>query len=166
MKGFERLKARLSAMWIFFLLALAYAEECDDEGLSLRQLRGLKTEASIGGHWSLSKPDPQLLVWDNVLLVEANSTNGSYNATVYNGWLKVPLVHDKALLDYELPPSVCLRVRAVAALQQPARLGPLLAHCGGPSSGRDCAQMMSDMNFDIDGRHSAFWQLFNCSGPL
>ena len=62
-------------------------------------------------------------------------------------------MHDKALLDYELPPFVCLRVRAVAALQQPARLGPLLAHCGGPGSGRDCVETaMSDHMFDIDGQ--------------
>ena len=71
-------------MWIF-LLVLAYAEDCD-EGLSLRQLRGLKTEASISGHWSLSKPDPELLLWDNVVVEEVNSTNGSHLKTVGGSW--------------------------------------------------------------------------------
>ena len=57
----------------------------------------------------------------------------------------MPLVHDPALLDYELPPYVCLRVRGMAALQQPAKNGPLLAHCGGPGSGRRCAMDMSSL---------------------
>ena len=57
---------------------------------------------------------------------------------------KVPLVHDRALMDYEMPPYVCLRVRGMAALKQPAKNGPLLAHCGGPGSGRDCAMVMSN----------------------
>ena len=56
---------------------------------------------------------------------------------------QVPLVHDPALLDYELPPYVCLRVRGMAALKQPAMKGPLLAHCGGPGSGGRCAMDMS-----------------------
>jgi len=57
-------------------------------------------------------------------------------------------------MDYEMPPYVCLRVRGMAALKQPAKNGPLLAHCGGPGSGRDCAMVMSRLNFDIDGQHS------------
>lgn len=36
---------------------------------------------------------------------------------------KVPLVHDRALMDYEMPPYVCLRVRGMAALKQPAKNG-------------------------------------------
>jgi hypothetical protein len=59
--------------------------------------------------------------------------------------VKVPLVHDPALLDYEFPPSGCLRVRGMAALKQPAKNGPLLAHCGGPGSGRRCAMDMSSL---------------------
>ena len=57
-------------------------------------------------------------------------------------------------MEFEMPPYVCLRVRGLAALRQPAKNGPMLAHCGGPGSGRDCAQSMSSMNFDIDGRHA------------
>lgn len=47
---------------------------------------------------------------------------------------------DPALMEFEMPPYVCLRVRGLAALKPPAKNGPMLAHCGGPGSGRDCAQ--------------------------
>ena len=66
----------------------------------------------------------------------------------------MPLVHDTALLQFEMPPFVCLRVRGIASQVQPARNGPILAHCGGPLTGRECAQDMSEVSFlDIDGQH-------------
>lgn len=66
----------------------------------------------------------------------------------------MPLVHDTALLQFEMPPFVCLRVRGIASQVQPARNGPILAHCGGPLTGRECAQDMSEVSFlDIDGHH-------------
>ncbi|CAL1154296.1 unnamed protein product [Cladocopium goreaui] len=126
----------------------------DDEtsDFSLRQLRGVK--AAVSKEWSFLKPNPELLIWDRRVNTSLNTTTDLVNISIYNGWLKVPLVHDPALLDYELPPYVCLRVRGMAALQQPAKNGPLLAHCGGPGSGRRCAMDMSKLNFDIDGQHS------------
>ena len=39
--------------------------------------------------WSFEKPDPELLLWDRVV----NATIGAVERVVYNGWLKVPLVH-------------------------------------------------------------------------
>ena len=65
-------------------------------------------------------------------------------------------MHDPALLDYELPPYVCLRVRGMAALKQPAQNGPLLAHCGGPGSGRRCAM---DMSSSVN---KGLWQMGKC----
>eukprot|EP00438_Fugacium_kawagutii_P028532 Skav222529 [mRNA] locus=scaffold2875:89489:89812:+ [translate_table: standard] len=53
-----------------------------------------------------------------------------------------------------MPPFVCVRVRGVAAMQQPAKKGPLLVHCGGPGSGRDCGIASGHMNLDINGEHS------------
>eukprot|EP00434_Breviolum_minutum_P018504 symbB.v1.2.016320.t2/scaffold1240.1/size129799/3 len=132
-------------------------EVCEDDlALSLRQLRGVKGQA-----WSFTNPNPELLVWDRGVKTAMNTTSGLLNISIYNGWLKVPLVHDRALMDYEMPPYVCLRVRGMAALKQPAKNGPLLAHCGGPGSGRDCAMVMSRLNFDIDGQHSVgyIWSL-------
>eukprot|EP00438_Fugacium_kawagutii_P015460 Skav202290 [mRNA] locus=scaffold3364:49860:51839:+ [translate_table: standard] len=122
----------------------------DDLALSLRQLRGVKATQP----WSFLKPDPELLVWDRKINASWNTTKDAVNVTIYDGWLKVPLVHDPALMDYEVPPFVCLRVRGIAAIRQPAKNGPLLVHCGGPGSGRSCGMMMSQRNFDIDGAHS------------
>lgn len=102
----------------------------------------------------MEHPNPELLQWDLVGTAKMRTSSGVVNRSVYNGWLKVPLVHDPALLDFEEPPSVCLRVRALGALKQPAKNGPLLAHCGGPGTGRDCAMKMSVANLDIDGQHS------------
>mmetsp|Transcript_60932 Transcript_60932/g.115129 ORF Transcript_60932/g.115129 Transcript_60932/m.115129 type:complete len:674 (+) Transcript_60932:46-2067(+) len=85
---------------------------------------------------TIEHPDPELLVWDS-----ASSFGGE---TFLNGWLNVPLLHDPYITKYEESPRVCLRVRALPATQQPARSGPLLAHCGGPSSGRDCVAAFLD----------------------
>ncbi|CAK9055256.1 Serine protease Hip1 (Hydrolase important for pathogenesis 1) (Serine hydrolase Hip1) [Durusdinium trenchii] len=141
----------IACAWILAVLALEHArgedescEECE-ESLSLRQLRSQRQAQA----WSFEKPDPELLLWDRVV----NATIGAVERVVYNGWLKVPLVHDPALLDFEEPPYLCLRVRGLKALKQPAANGPLLMHCGGPGSGRDCAQRMTELNLDIDGRH-------------
>lgn len=145
------------SQWCFLLLVLILeiVASCDwddcDEGMSLRQLRGQKTSQAA---WSFEKPDPELLIWDRIMHSALNSTTGRVNRTIYNGWLKVPLVHDPALMEFEMPPYVCLRVRGLAALKPPAKNGPMLAHCGGPGSGRDCAMTMSAANFDIDGRHA------------
>ena len=104
--------------------------------------------------WSFKDPNPELLRWDRIITEAVDSPTGSINRTTYNGWLKVPLVHDTALLQFEMPPSVCLRVRGIAAQVQPAKNGPMLAHCGGPMTGRECAQDMSEVSFlDIDGQH-------------
>jgi len=135
------------------LLCLAGLASGTEQG----QLRGTKdnegpdsqdSQDSWSG-WSFMLPNPRLLVWDKIVQYPLNYSTGPANYTIFNGWLKVPLVHDSALMQFEMPPYVCLRVRGTAALQQPAKNGPLLTHCGGPGSGRDCALR----NFDIDGRH-------------
>lgn len=87
-------------------------------------------------NFSIESPDPELLVWD--------STSRFKDETFLNGWLNVPLLHDPYITKYEESPRVCLRVRALPATQQPAHSGPLLAHCGGPGSGRDCVASFLD----------------------
>lgn len=93
-----------------------------------------ETEVVLGGvrsngEWSTLDPDPSLLVWDQV---------GDFK----EGWLKVPLLHDYWVTDYEASPKVCLRVRLKPARVQPAKLGPILLHCGGPGSDARCAGLM------------------------
>jgi len=83
------------------------------------------------GPFSLLRPDPRLLVWDRIV----DSAVG--NVTSLHGWLKVPLSHDRALRPDDTP-HVALRVTAHARSASP-RFGPLLAHCGGPGSGRECS---------------------------
>eukprot|EP00438_Fugacium_kawagutii_P017883 Skav216103 [mRNA] locus=scaffold2042:326400:331188:- [translate_table: standard] len=123
----------------------------DDLALSLQQLRGVKASTQ---KWSFLSPDPELLVWDRRGVFRWNNTKDVVNASFYDGWLKVPLVHDPALMEYEMPPFVCLRVRGIPAIQQPAKNGPLLVHCGGPGSGRSCGLQVSLEDFDIDGERS------------
>lgn len=135
-------------------LATPNCTVCDgSESLSLRQLRGVKTSITTEA-WSFKDPNPDLLRWDRIITEAVDSPSGQINRTTYNGWLSVPLVHDTALLQFEMPPFVCLRVRGIASQVQPARNGPILAHCGGPLTGRECAQDMSEVSFlDIDGQH-------------
>ncbi|CAE7411455.1 tilS [Symbiodinium natans] len=85
-------------------------------------------------------------VWDE----KAVAASGSHER--YGGWLKTPLVHDLAMSPYEAVPYVCLRVSGIPATQQPAKHGPLLIHCGGPGSGREC---LPKKGFDIRGEGNA-----------
>lgn len=96
-------------------LATPNCTVCDgSESLSLRQLRGVKTSITTEA-WSFKDPNPDLLRWDRIITEAVDSPSGQINRTTYNGWLKVPLVHDTALLQFEMPPFVCLRVRGISS---------------------------------------------------
>lgn len=101
---------------------------------------------------TIQRPDPELLVWD--------STSSYGGETFLNGWLNVPLMHDPYITKYEESPRVCLRVRALPATQQPARSGPLLAHCGGPGSGRDCVAVFLDF-FNFAGLNNSIREQYD-----
>lgn len=98
-------------------------------------LRGSTTDAppTNKSGFSLSSPDPRALVWDSVTEVD--------NVTHMHGWLRVPLDHDSAKPDGATP-HVCLRVSVHARSAAEPELGPLLMHCGGPGTGRDCPLIM------------------------
>lgn len=82
-------------------------------------------------------PDPVVFTPDPRL-----RWTGSYNTTdvlgrtrrAMLGYLTVPLDYFDAG-----SPNLTLRVRVILAVNQPARLGPLLFHCGGPGSIDTCA---------------------------
>eukprot|EP00931_Biecheleriopsis_adriatica_P120390 TRINITY_DN95511_c0_g1_i1.p1 TRINITY_DN95511_c0_g1~~TRINITY_DN95511_c0_g1_i1.p1 ORF type:complete len:673 (-),score=121.57 TRINITY_DN95511_c0_g1_i1:226-2244(-) len=119
------------------------ADDCD---LSLRQLRGQRL-ITADQEFSVAKPDASRLRWDSHFFVSGGETE------VLNGWLRVPLMHDSALSEFETSPDVCLRVRMVPARKQPAKNGPLLVHCGGPGSGRGCVlDMLDNLDIDKDGK--------------
>lgn len=82
-----------------------------------------------GGFTTLS-PDPNLLVWD-----PPSARRPAFRA----GWLNVPVLHDPYITTFEKSPRACLRVLMKPAALQPARLGPILLHCGGPGSDATCA---------------------------
>lgn len=132
---------------------------CDqepEEDLSLRQLRGQKMmkpdgEASkednaMSAKWSFTDPDPDVLIWDTWLENTGYEAEGQKVAV---GWLKTPLVHDPDMSPYEAVPYVCLRVKGIAAMNQPAKHGPLLGHCGGPGSDNNC---LLNAAMDINGK--------------
>ncbi|CAE7664932.1 caeA, partial [Symbiodinium necroappetens] len=132
---------------------------CDqdpEEDLSLRQLRGQKMmkpdgEASkednaVSAKWSFTDPDPDVLIWDTWLENTGYEAEGQKVAV---GWLKTPLVHDPDMSPYEAVPYVCLRVKGIAAMNQPAKHGPLLGHCGGPGSDNNC---LLNAAMDINGK--------------
>lgn len=76
------------------------------------------------------EPDPQFLVWD---------PPSKYLPNYLSGWLNVPVLHDQYISRWEKSPRLCLRVLMKPAAKQPARLGPILLHCGGPGSDATCA---------------------------
>uniref|UniRef100_A0A7S1WIT9 AB hydrolase-1 domain-containing protein n=1 Tax=Alexandrium catenella TaxID=2925 RepID=A0A7S1WIT9_ALECA len=86
------------------------------------------------GAFTALEPDPQVLVWD---------PPSKYFPHYKSGWLNVPLQHDKMIASFETPPTACLRVLMKPAARQPARLGPILLHCGGPGSDATCALPMA-----------------------
>mmetsp|Transcript_37428 Transcript_37428/g.94081 ORF Transcript_37428/g.94081 Transcript_37428/m.94081 type:complete len:600 (+) Transcript_37428:119-1918(+) len=94
------------------------------EALSLLQLHGRAIDAPT----ALS-PDTRVLKW--------SSTDPKPGQTV-DGILKVNL--DPADPD---SPVLELQVRMTLSETQPAPLGPILVHCGGPSSGADCGQRVA-----------------------
>lgn len=82
------------------------------------------------------KPDPHKLIWD------APTLNTAFPPEIRTGWLIVPVSHDENIAEYEKPPNACLRVALKPAARQPARLGPILLHCGGPGSDATCASFL------------------------
>ncbi|CAE7455216.1 caeA [Symbiodinium natans] len=135
-----------------------FCEQEPEEDLSLRQLRGRKmmkpdgvasTEDQAGSKWSFTDPDPEILIWDTWLEDSVYAPAGQQVAV---GWLKTPLVHDPDMSPYEAVPYVCLRVKGIPAMNQPAKHGLLLGHCGGPGSDNNC---LLNVPMDINGEGSA-----------
>jgi pimeloyl-ACP methyl ester carboxylesterase len=62
-----------------------------------------------------------------------------------DGWLTAPMNP----FDVE-GPNVSLRVRCTFASVQPAPLGTLLVHCGGPSSGKECVDTLGVSTARVD----------------
>lgn len=87
--------------------------------------------AGYDGGFTVSSPDPSVLVWD--------STQSKEFPSFRAGWLNVPVLHDPYITPFEKPPHACLRVIMKPASKQPAKLGPILLHCGGPGSDASCA---------------------------
>jgi len=110
------------------------------------RLRGRKQSSEDAAEWSFLNPNPEILVWDEETVI----LPGGHER--YSGWLKTPLVHDLAMSPYEAVPYICLRVNGIPATQQPAQNGPLLIHCGGPGSGKEC---LPKKGFDIRGEGNA-----------
>lgn len=117
--------------------------------------------------FSMLRPDPELLRWDENYSPDHLPSAGE----AIGGWLSVPLIHDPylraALKDVgDASPRLCLRIKARPAAVQPAVNGPLLFHCGGPGSGRDCVAMSYADNrflqsFDSFGIDQRGISLFN-----
>eukprot|EP00931_Biecheleriopsis_adriatica_P085241 TRINITY_DN5956_c0_g1_i2.p1 TRINITY_DN5956_c0_g1~~TRINITY_DN5956_c0_g1_i2.p1 ORF type:complete len:719 (-),score=109.83 TRINITY_DN5956_c0_g1_i2:449-2605(-) len=89
--------------------------------------------------FSLSSPDPSVLVWDEETI----------GRKVQWGWLNVPIINDKATLGLEESPRTCLRVHVRPAKQQPAANGPLMIHCGGPGSGMEQTCVDTQLRRDL-----------------
>mmetsp|Transcript_66399 Transcript_66399/g.130891 ORF Transcript_66399/g.130891 Transcript_66399/m.130891 type:complete len:625 (+) Transcript_66399:85-1959(+) len=89
-----------------------------------------------GGFTTLN-PDPNLLIWDPPTTVGPKKFRA--------GWLSVPVMHDPYLAAFEAPPHRCLRVIMKPARKQPAKLGPVMLHCGGPGSDASCAVFLGEM---------------------
>lgn len=158
--------ARILPAISFLLVGLATVVDdalpedlCDQkpgEDLSLRQLRGQrmmkpdgeapKEDNAVSAKWSFTDPDPDILVWDTWLENTGYEAEGQKVAV---GWLKTPLVHDPDMSPYEAVPYVCLRVKGIPAMNQPAKHGPLLGHCGGPGSDNNC---LLNAAMDINGK--------------
>jgi len=80
-------------------------------------------------------PDSKLLVWDKT--PQAGKTS--------KGWLTVPLDPD----DTSSPP-IKVRVQAWFSTVQPAPLGLLYTHCGGPGSKKKCPSDWADQgSYDV-----------------
>jgi len=100
--------------------------------------------AGYNGGFSVDSPDPSLLVWDKV------SPHASPQQKLWKaGWMKVKVENDPYLAHYEMSPQACLRVLMKPASKQPARLGPILLHCGGPGTDANCATFMGHEFFEI-----------------
>jgi len=130
-------KRSLQLWWVALLAGRTQANLTGSLRGSPRQAQ---TAQGVDGEgWTFEQPNPNLLVWDHKEELEPNYW-------IYQGWLKTPLDHDPRLAEFEAPPFVCLRVAARPATQQPAKEGPLLMHCGGPGTGRDCAFAFSNFS--------------------
>ena len=89
------------ACLVLGLFSLAAAQGRLNSEPSARRLRGQREEVSSEGAdegWSFWNPDPEVLVWDEQVLMEEGLPS-------YFGWLKTPLVHDMAMLPYEEVPE-------------------------------------------------------------
>jgi len=94
---------------------------------------------------SILKPLPSL-VWDK---------DPSPGQTI-DGWLTAPMNP----FDVE-GPNVTLRTRCTFASIQPARLGTLFVHCGGPSSGKECVDTLGVSNVnEFDPQLSEAYNIF------
>mmetsp|Transcript_95646 Transcript_95646/g.270683 ORF Transcript_95646/g.270683 Transcript_95646/m.270683 type:complete len:663 (+) Transcript_95646:90-2078(+) len=126
----------------------ATEDACESESMAVRLLQ-LRSNRG----YTFFKPDPMNLVWDRAQMLPPQ---GTPILNFRNGWLRVPIAH-KALEGNDGAsgtPFACLRVRGIssakrALLEEPAPLGVLLAHCGGPGIGREC-------NHGIDGKFEIF----------
>lgn len=112
---------------VISMLSLAEATASSHDGMLRTTIGGAGYD---GGFMTLS-PDPSVLIWDK---------NSSAKAPGFRaGWLKVPVLHDAYITPFEKSPQACLRVVMKPAAKQPAKLGPILLHCGGPGSDATCA---------------------------
>mmetsp|Transcript_27437 Transcript_27437/g.52905 ORF Transcript_27437/g.52905 Transcript_27437/m.52905 type:complete len:602 (+) Transcript_27437:84-1889(+) len=95
--------------------------------------------------FSAMRPDPSLLKWDRV------PTPGNMS----DGTLTVHLDPD----DPESP-EMKLRVKMLFSKRQPAPMGPMLMHCGGPGSGTECMETHARISgFDLDGESYDIWSI-------
>lgn len=121
---------------IFKLCLQSCQKRCapSDTGDFLRHAIG---GSQAQGKFALLEPNPDYLIWDT----EPNPYTTAYDFSpeALFGWLKVPVRHDDVIRYDEESPFLCLRVVVKPARKQPARLGPILLHCGGPGSGAECA---------------------------
>jgi pimeloyl-ACP methyl ester carboxylesterase len=118
----------LTGVWLF-----AFRRTTDVSARRLRSHHGDDKQS-----YSLLRPNPEFLVWDNV-------TYENNNKTYMMGWLNVPLYHDSVVSQFEAAPRFCLRVRVLPAIHQPAKNGPLMLHCGGPGSGKRCVDKFAKL---------------------
>mmetsp|Transcript_69345 Transcript_69345/g.162964 ORF Transcript_69345/g.162964 Transcript_69345/m.162964 type:complete len:647 (-) Transcript_69345:262-2202(-) len=145
----------LQLCWVVLLAGSTQANSTGSLRGSPEGVRRLaQTAQGVDGEgWTFEQPNPELLVWDHKEEVEPNYW-------IYQGWLKTPLDHDPRLAQFESPPFVCLRVAARPATQQPAKEGPLLTHCGGPSSGRECVLQISNFSMMPSNSVNAHFDLW------
>ena len=124
---------RAAAVVIIMFSATSFAEaSTSTRGGVLRTTIG---GAGHDGGFTTLSPDPSVMIWDK-------NTSSHLRPGFKAGWLKVPVLHDAYITHFEKPPSACLRVLMKPAAKQPAKLGPILLHCGGPGSTADCAAFL------------------------